>query len=79
MNVGDKMNWDWKPSNGYGAFYSVAAIVLKVTEKRVKIAIWNKRAKCIETTYVNPDNLSARTNHCELDEAYAAQKETQPA
>lgn len=78
MNVGDKVNWDWKSSRGYGVYHSLAAIVLMITEKRVKIAIWNKRTKHIETTYVQPTSLSPRQNQCELDEAYT-QIGVQPA
>jgi len=71
---GDKVNWDWKPRNGYGSFYSVAGVVLKETPKRVKIAIFNLRAKKIDETYVTPACLSPRTNTCEIDTALQQQK-----
>lgn len=72
----EKVNWDWKPSRGYGAFHSVAGLVIKRTEKRVKIAVFNLRTKQVEETYVKPESLSQRTNVCEIDQAMGGSDET---
>ncbi len=79
MNVGDKVNWNQQHRGGYGYVTPVAAIVLGFTAQRVKVAIFNQRKRRMQEKYVRSANLSPRTKLCKLDEAYAQQKEAQPA
>ena len=73
--VGDKVNWHWSTTSGYGYSRLVPAIVIGTSEKRVRIATMRKRSWwdngrreewIREEKSVRPDKLSVRTESCQI-------------
>lgn len=73
---GQKVDWLFTGRGGYADFsYNVAAIVIKPTTKRVRIAIYNLRSKQVQYKSVTPDRLSARSLYVpEIDDASLEQQ-----
>lgn len=65
FEVGQKVNWRYTSTRGYGYVSIVAAVVLKINPKTVRIAVYNLQTKRIEHKSVDPKNLTPRQTICE--------------
>lgn len=71
LEVGDRVNWLRSTSRGYGFAVLIAAVVLKIGEKRMQIRVAQRVAGVwqSETRWVEAGSLSPRKSHVpEVDE-----------
>lgn len=64
FKIGDKVNWIYTPKGGYGYSINIAAIVVEIGSKKIKIRVARQNNGQWQQVFrwVEPKNLFARIN-----------------
>ncbi len=64
FKIGDKVNWIYTPKGSYGYSINIAAIVVEIGSKKIKIRVARQNNGQWQQVFrwVEPKNLSARIN-----------------